>query len=161
ESGSRPSLKGGWSKSPQGPEPRQAPECRTSEYLPACFPHDTSLFELPTRYHTRPRMRSLRPFAVALLFGLADSTVRSRRRSGGSVFHERSYLRELHGRSDAIKLGHAIHQLRRKERLRRVLRFPDVEVERLPVGGINRERLGFQSGHAFKLWSCRLRDLPE
>src|SRR5262245_57454083 len=62
-------------------------------------------------------------------------------RSGGSVFHERSYIHELHGRSDAIKLGHSINQLLRKECLRRLLRIPDIEIERFPVNRINREGL--------------------
>src|SRR5262249_56984459 len=63
-------------------------------------------------------------------------------------------------RSDAIKLGHPINQLLREECLRRLLRFPDIEIERLPVNGINREELGSQLRHAFKLCSCRLCDLP-
>src|SRR5262245_44762177 len=94
------------------------------------------------------------------LFCPANSTVHIRCRSAGSVFHEHGYIHELHGRSDAIKLGHPIHQLLRKECLRRLLRFPDIEIERLPVDGINREGLGSQLRHAFKLCSCRLCDLP-
>src|SRR5262249_11648442 len=75
------------------------------------------------------------------LFGPANSTVRIRGPSGGSGFHEHSDIPELPGRSDAIKLGHLINQLVRKECLRRLLRFPDIEIERLPVDGINREGL--------------------
>src|SRR5262249_25324705 len=59
-----------------------------------------------------------------------------------------------------IKLGQGINQLVRKECLRRLRRFPDIEIESLPVDGINREGLGSEPGHAFKLCSCRLCDLP-
>jgi carbonic anhydrase len=72
---------------------------------------------------------------------IEDSPEGRAHQSGGSVFHEHSYIHELHGRSDAIKLGHPINQLLRKECLRRRLRFPDIEIERLPVDGINREGL--------------------
>src|SRR5262245_4337592 len=44
-----------------------------------------------------------------------NSTVRIRGRSGGFILHELNYIDELHGRSDAIKLGHPINQLLRKE----------------------------------------------
>jgi hypothetical protein len=63
-------------------------------------------------------------------------------RSGGRVFHAVHDLHELHGGSDAVKLGHPSDEFRREERLRRLGGLPDVKIERLLVDRIERERLG-------------------
>src|SRR5262245_36856296 len=152
----------GTSSAPPAPPGRQRrPHAATDRRRPtAPAERHSSAAAAATVSHELPETDTAAAVCCSGLFGPANSTVRIRGRSGGSVFHKRSYIHELHGRLDAIKLGHPIDQWLRKEGLRRLLRFPDIEIERLPVDGINREGLGSEPRHAFELRSSLVCDLP-
>src|SRR5215813_2200271 len=80
--------------------------------------------------------------------------------SCSSVLHQRGNLHELDAGAYSVETRYALQKRIGEKRFGCVLGVPDVEIRGLTLSGIDRERLGTQSGHALKPCACGLSDFP-